>query len=81
VYTYYPNRHDNGLKTFMGITQNWNGPMIIDHILTVDPHRTTAARFIANKLWGFLAYPAPETAVLDAISAAFATPLPPWRDM
>lgn len=71
VYTYYPNRHDNGLKTFMGITQNWNGPMIIDHILTVDPHRTTAARFIANKLWGFLAYPAPETAVLDAISAAF----------
>ena len=32
-YHFYPNRHDTGLKTFMGVTQNWDGPDIIDFIL------------------------------------------------
>lgn len=73
IYTFYPSRHDNSDKTFMGITRNWDGPEIIDHILTVEPHRTTAARFIAAKLWSFLAYPGPEPAVLDAVSTAFVT--------
>lgn len=70
-YHFYAARHDNGLKTFMGVTQNWDGPDIVHYILTVDPHRTTAARYIAKKLWSFFAYPNPETAVLDALTAAF----------
>ena len=35
-YHFYPNRHDNGLKTFMGVTQNWDGPDIINFILRDD---------------------------------------------
>ena len=32
-YHFYPNRHDTRLKTFMGVTQNWDGPDIIDFLL------------------------------------------------
>ena len=30
---FYPNKHDNGMKTFMGVTKNFDGPDIIDFIL------------------------------------------------
>ena len=46
-------------KTFMGTTQNWDGPQIITRVLTVEPQRSIAARFIAKKLWTFFAYPNP----------------------
>ena len=71
VYRFYPERHDTDLKTFMGTTQNWDGPQIITRILTVEPQRSIAARFIANKLWTFFAYPNPPAALLDALVAAF----------
>jgi uncharacterized protein (DUF1800 family) len=32
-YHFYPNRHDADPKTFMGVTQNWDGPDIIDFVL------------------------------------------------
>jgi uncharacterized protein (DUF1800 family) len=70
AYLFRPERHDNGQKTFFGTTANWDGPGIIDHIFT-GPKRATAARFIAGKLWAFLAYPNPEAHVLDAITSAF----------
>ena len=59
------------MKTFMGTTQNWDGPQIITRILTVEPQRSIAARFIAKKLWTFFAYPNPSTALLDDLVAAF----------
>jgi uncharacterized protein (DUF1800 family) len=69
---YYPDRHDDGMKTFMGVTQDWNGPQIIDFILNGDPtHKQIGARFIATKLWSFFAYPNPESTVVDDISQAF----------
>jgi uncharacterized protein (DUF1800 family) len=71
VYRFYPERHDTDPKTFMGTTQNWDGPQIITRILTVEPQRSVAARFIANKLWTFFAYPNPPAALLDALVAAF----------
>ncbi|MGZ4754972.1 MAG: DUF1800 domain-containing protein [Acidimicrobiia bacterium] len=71
VYRFYPTRHDNGSKTFMGTTQNWDGPQIITRILTVEPQRSIAARFIAKKLWTFFAYPNPSTEILDALTTAF----------
>ena len=73
VYTFYPSRHDTGLKTFFGTTKNWNGPDIIDEILLNNAgKRQIAARLITKKLWEFLAHPSPPTAVLDAIAPAFA---------
>ena len=70
-YQFYANRHDTSNKTFMGVTKNWDGPDIIDHITSVEPHRTTCARFIAKKLWSFFAYPNPSDAVLNAIVTPF----------
>ncbi len=71
AYRFYPERHDTGMKTFLGETRSWDGPEIITRILTVDPQRSIAARFIAKKLWAFFAYPNPSTAILDALVAAF----------
>lgn len=71
VYAFHSGEHDYGSKTFMGVTRNWNGPEIIDHLLTVEPHRTRVARFVAGKLWAFLAYPGPDAAVIDSVAAAF----------
>jgi len=71
-YHFYPSRHDNGTKTFMGVSRNFDGPGIIDFILSENPaKKMTAARFIARKLWTFFAYPSPDTALLDAITQAF----------
>jgi uncharacterized protein (DUF1800 family) len=71
VYRFYPERHDYGTKTFMGTTQNWDGPQIITRILTVEPQRSIAARFIAKKMWTFFAYSNPSTAILDDLTNAF----------
>ncbi len=71
-YHFYPNRHDTGMKTFMGVTQNWDGPDIINFILRDDAaHKEIAARFIATKMWSFFAYPDPDTTVVDDITAPF----------
>ena len=36
------------------------GPEIITRVLTVEPQRSIAARFIVKKLWTYFAYPNPE---------------------
>jgi uncharacterized protein (DUF1800 family) len=71
VYRFYPTRHDADPKTFLGETRNWDGPEIITRVLTVEPQRSIAARFIAKKLWTFFAYPNPSSSLLDALTAAF----------
>ncbi len=71
-YHFYPDRHDTGLKTFMGVTQNWDGPDIIDFILGSDTtHKTIAAKFIAAKMWSFFAYPDPEPDVVTSLANSF----------
>ena len=73
VSTFYPERHDDGQKTFFGTTKAWLGPEIITEILVTNPaKRLIAARFVTKKLWEFLAHPAPPTAALDAIAPVFA---------
>ena len=64
--------HDESNKTFMGVTRNWDGPAIIDHILN-GPVRPVACRHVARRLWSFLAYPDPSDEVITPIAAAFAS--------
>ncbi len=71
AYRFYPTRHDNGTKTFMGQAQNWDGPQIITRVLTQEPQKSIAARFIAKKLWTFFAYANPSSATLDDVVAPF----------
>jgi uncharacterized protein (DUF1800 family) len=70
-YDFNPWAHDWDPKTFFGDTRNWDGPQIIDHIVN-GPKQAVVARFIASKLWSFLAYPNPESGVLDQIAPVFA---------
>ena len=69
-YVFSSEDHDYGQKTFMGVTANWNGPDIISHLIN-GPSRTQVSKFIAKKLWSFLAYPKPEQSVIDDVSATF----------
>lgn len=69
-YFYDANWHDEGNKTFLGVTRNWDGPGIIDHVLN-GPTRPIAARHIARRLWSFFAYPDPEDAVVTSLANTF----------
>ena len=53
-----PARHDSGAKTIFGITRNWDGPETITEMVR-GSKQAVCARFIAGKLWAFLAGPAP----------------------
>ena len=73
-YHFYANRHDTGMKTFMGVTQNWDGPDIVNFLLHDDATRKNiAARFIAKKMWSFFAYPSPDATIVTTIADAFLT--------
>jgi uncharacterized protein (DUF1800 family) len=63
--------HDWEPKTFLGDTRNWDGPNIITHLVR-GPKQDVVARFVATKLWSFLAYPDPQAEVVDQVAAAFA---------
>jgi uncharacterized protein (DUF1800 family) len=71
AYRFYPERHDTANKLFLGTSRNWDGPEIITRVLTVEPQRTIAAKFIAKKLWTFFAYPNPAQGIVDALAQTF----------
>src|SRR5208283_2944506 len=56
-------QHDAGLKTFLGQTSNFGG----DDILSLILGQPACARFVAEKLFGFLAYPADDAPLADAL--------------
>ena len=60
--------HDHGFKTFKGISGDLDGIDIVNHLA----NSGQCARWIAQRLWTFFAYPAPETAVIDDLAAAYA---------
>lgn len=70
AYKFTASRHDNGQKTIFGMARNWDGPAVLDEIV-LGTKRDVSARFVVAKLWSFFAYPNPEPAVVDALSAAY----------
>lgn len=71
-YEYRSTKHDDGLKVFFGKTANWNGPGIIHEILVDNVEkRPIAAKYIAKKLWEFLAYPHPAQNIVDELADVF----------
>jgi len=65
TFRFYPERHDTGMKTILGVTAAWDGPGMVRHLCTgtavnpvtgVAPSITTS-RYLARKIWGFFAYP------------------------
>jgi len=71
-YTFYPTKHDTGMKTFFGVSRNWDGPEIIDEILLNNAAKQlVSAKYITRQLWEFLAYPNPAQGIVDALAADF----------
>lgn len=66
-FAFYPEDHDDGQKTVLGLTGNLTGDDVSVHLAGM----TQCARYLAKKLWTFFAYPDPETAVIDALAAAY----------
>lgn len=62
-----PFLHDDGQKTFLGKTGNFNGDDIISMILD---HKETA-RFISNKLYKYLVNETPDAAHVNAMADVF----------
>lgn len=67
-----PARHDNGSKTILGQTGNWNGTDAIAIILNwSDAGGSVSGRFLTAKLWTFFAYANPPDAVVDQLTAVW----------
>ncbi len=60
-YSFNPRQHDDGSKTFLGETGNFNGDDIVDIIVK----QPASARFITRKLFSFFVYPHPPDDVLQ----------------
>ncbi|HEY8320996.1 MAG TPA: DUF1800 domain-containing protein [Candidatus Baltobacteraceae bacterium] len=58
-------RHDDGTKTFLGKTGNFNGDDIVDIIF----EQPQAATFFAGSLLNYFVYNDPEPALVDAVAA------------
>ena len=67
-FAFYPEDHDDGVKTVLGLTGNLTG----DDVSVYLSARPQCARYLAKKLWTFFAYPNPEANVIDALAAAYA---------
>lgn len=66
-FVYRPFFHDNGEKTFLGLTGNLNGDDMMAQIV----RQPQAARFITAKLWNFFAGQPPSDALNTALADAF----------
>jgi len=66
-FAFYPEDHDDGVKTVLDLTGTLTGDDVNIHLADL----TQCARFLAKKLWTFFAYPDPEPAVIDALAQAY----------
>jgi uncharacterized protein (DUF1800 family) len=62
-----PMLHDQGMKTIIGRTGNFNGQDFLEMLVA----RPQAARFITGKLWSFFAGEAPSEELVTALAAEF----------
>jgi uncharacterized protein (DUF1800 family) len=67
-----PAFHDNGSKTILGQTGNWNGldaiRIILDH---ADARGSVSGRFLGAKLWRFFAYDDPPDFIVDQLASVY----------
>ncbi len=66
-YVFNPRWHDDGVKTFLGHSGNFNGDDIVDIIMT----QPATARFMARKFLRSFVYDDPETELVDMLAARF----------
>lgn len=67
TFRFFPQNHDNGEKTFLGVTGNLDGGDVINIIF----QQRVAAEFIAKKLFQFLVHPNPSPALVRELGDLF----------
>jgi uncharacterized protein (DUF1800 family) len=68
-YLFRPEEHDAGQKTFMDTTRNWDGPDIINFLLSENTtKKMVACKFLTRKLWTYLAYSGPAQNIVDDLA-------------
>jgi len=67
TFVFRRDQHDDGTKTFLGRTGNWDGTDIIDIIF----EQPATARFLPRKLWEFFAYQSPEESLVQDLAEVF----------
>ena len=70
TYVFNKAEHDSGFKTLWGIRKRWDGPDTIQELVHGSLQQQTA-RFIAEKLWKFLATGSPSEGVLNRVTRAY----------
>jgi uncharacterized protein (DUF1800 family) len=76
VMRFYPNNHETLPSTFLGVTAAWDatgvyGTNIMDFLFA--QKQSVAAKFIAKKMFEFLAYENPTQSIVDALATTFIT--------
>jgi uncharacterized protein (DUF1800 family) len=65
VYLYRSSWHDGNPKTLFNVTENWNGPDVLEQVITspgrLNVVRKNASEHLAAKLWSWFAYPIKRT--------------------
>ncbi len=67
VYAFNQNQHDNGSKTVLGRTGNWDGDDIIDILL----EQPATAQFMATKLFTFFVHDHPSPTTINRLADTF----------
>jgi len=62
---FLPRRHDDGIKTFLGRTGNFDGAAIVSIIFA----QPACARYFATKLLSFFVYDDPEPGLVEAVAS------------
>lgn len=66
-FSYRPRIHDEGQKTVLGRTGNFDG----DDVIKIIAEQPQAAKFITAKLWNYFAGQVPSPALNDALASVF----------
>jgi uncharacterized protein (DUF1800 family) len=68
-FVFQPNQHDNGDKTFLGETKNWDA----DDVLATLVRQPATARHLSTKLFRFFVNDNPDSATIDRLSNTFSS--------
>lgn len=66
-FRFYPHRHDEGIKTILGQTGNFDGDAVLDILLS----KPQTAEFITTKLWREFVSPTPNPTEVKRLAALF----------
>ncbi len=69
TYEFLLDRHDTTTKTFMGVARDWDGPQIVDFLLSENvTTKLIACKFLTRKLWTYFAHQAPTQTIVDELA-------------